>query len=176
VLGARGGDPVVGSVIRDSYHGRILLLLIGLALLGYGAAGYLSFRTDSGVYFLTFLKIAYRPSWHVMIWNDHLPSLLHVAAFSLVTLAILNPTLERALYVPLVWASINLLFEMVQHDIVKEMLFNAQWRGWLPRLFVHYSQRGRFDLYDMFYSLLGAGLVMVGAGMYQMYQKRERLL
>ena len=142
---------------------RTGLFIYGVALLFYGMGGYLSFRSPSKVYFLNLFEAPqiFWPIPSLMIWNNHLPSLIHVIAFSFFTLAVLNATLSTVVYIPLLWAGINIFFEIGQHSIIKGLVSYFQKSHLLPHFIVNHSIRGTFDWIDIVYSLMGAGIAIV---------------
>ncbi len=142
---------------------RVGLFVYGLALLVYGMGGYLSFRASSKVYFLNLVEVPdlFRPIPSLMLWNNHLPSLIHVVAFSFFTLAVINATLSMVVYIPLLWAGINIFFEMGQHSIIKGLVSYFQGSHLLPGFIVNHSLRGTFDWIDIVYSLVGAGIAIL---------------
>ena len=148
---------------KNSFYFRAGLLVFGVAFLIYGTVGYIVFRASSKVYFLQFFDLPeiLPPLPSLMIWNNHLPSLIHVVAFSFFTLAILNTTFSKWFYIPFLWALMNILFEISQHSVMKGFFSNVAQHELLPRFITNYSLRGTFDWNDIFYSLIGAGMVVL---------------
>jgi hypothetical protein len=141
-----------------------LLVSTSIVLLIYGVWGYLSLRAASDVYFLTLFEMPqiFQQMPSPLIWNDHLPSLIHIVAFSSFTLAVLGITLFRAVAIPLLWAAINIFFEIGQHNIVKDFVSHFEGNDRLPHFILNYSLRGTFDWFDILYTLAGAGITTTG--------------
>jgi hypothetical protein len=80
-----------------------------------------------------------------------LPSFVHVFAFSLFTAAVLPPQRRLADAACVVWAAVNLLFEIGQHPRLQPLLSELPWAP-----LARYFRQGVFDPGDIAAALLGA--------------------
>lgn len=96
--------------------------------------------------------------------GQHLPTLLHVLGFCLLTAALLRVGWRGALAICGGWLLVDGLFEIGQHEAIAPVLAR-----WTPDWFAHvpvlentasYFLRGRFDPLDLASIALGAALAL----------------
>lgn len=117
----------------------------GLFALGLGALalGVLVYALDRPAWSVAFLPATLiHDSGFLGPLAGPMPTFLHVLAFSLMTAALLAPTLRARFAACSAWVAVNWLFEAAQHPALMEITGNG-----MP---------GAFDLLDMLAALLGA--------------------
>jgi hypothetical protein len=128
-----------------------LLILLAFAALALGAATYLALRPPPLLMDALSLRSDYRRSaHHDLRWLiGSLPSLLHVYAFSLLTVPLLQRQMERAVVVAAsFWVVVNVLFEVGQAASLKSFWAEFALDGGAG-LLVGYFLFGTFDWNDV---------------------------
>lgn len=116
--------------------------ILGLAVLALGAAVYALDRPAGSVVFLP-RSFAVDGGLFGPLAGP-LPTFLHTMAFSLMTAALLAPTLRPRLAACGIWVAVNWLFEAAQHPAFNDL--------------TGIGMRGAFDQLDLLAALLGAAM------------------
>lgn len=139
---------------------------VGFLALALGALIYVVVRPEGSSHLSQVLSFPISGLTYIPFVNN-LPSFFHVFSFSFVTVAILGQR-KYVLLSCLGWLTVNLLFELGQHALVKQFL--AQHFTLSPWL-ENYFQRGTFDALDIAFSSLGA--VVASWAIWQKKQEGE---
>jgi hypothetical protein len=136
-------------------------VLIGVLALVLGGVFYILARPPSQTYFVPAALSLFQGDASVFgALGYHLPTFLHVFAFSLITVGFLGSDLRGAVQVCLLWFSIDALFEIGQHPWVAGIIVPhvPDWFSAVPVLdnVAVYFERGSFDVFDLLSILLGA--------------------
>ena len=132
-------------------------MALGAAALLLGAAYYLGARPPGS----TVIALPVPPTgwWHLAAhWPafDALPSLLHVFAFSILTVAVTGVSRRCVVWlVPLAWLTVDTVFECLQLPAARAWLESLP-LPWLRDTLL--AGRGTFDPLDMAGLFLGAAL------------------
>jgi hypothetical protein len=135
-------------------------IIVALALLALGVAVYAGERPTAAWFLPSALHFPHQLPPALRLLAGWLPSLLHVAALSLATIALLGRSRIACVVACGSWTSINVLFEIGQHPHVAALLsatFHEQ-RGWLLDTLSAYFRRGTFDHADLGAAVGGGGL------------------
>jgi hypothetical protein len=136
------------------------LVGLGAAALGLGIVFYLLYRPPAQTYFIPEALSLYSAKASTFGGlGNHLPTFLHVFAFSLITSGMLGCTRQGALLACLFWLFVNAFFEIGQHPAVAEIIIPVipGWFDGIPILenTASYFRQGRFDAYDLLSIVLG---------------------
>lgn len=158
-----------GAVIRQcgrvmsSGKGRLnrLRIVIGVLVLMFGAAVYLTDRGPRTAYFLPRpLSGAFGSRAVFGVAAENLPTFAHVVAFTLITAGVLAVGRRGGLVVASVWCVTDVAFELGQHSSISPHLARhvPAWFSGIPFLenTRFYFAAGTFDPRDVISILLGA--------------------
>jgi hypothetical protein len=124
---------------------------VGCLALVLGALIYVVVRPEGSSYLNQGLS-SFIPGLSYFPFINNLPSFFHVVSFSLLTAVVLAGR-KYAVLNCLTWLTVNVVFEVGQHTLVQHFL---EHQVELPQLLEGYFQRGRFDVLDIAFSVLGA--------------------
>lgn len=113
---------------------------------------YVLFRPEQIVWLLP----DWRASWQLRVLPHlfyNLPALIHVFAFSLLSLAFLGLSNQKIWLASSFWFLVNLIFELGQ-ALNDEVLMN------FPSFLKRYFLYGTFDVNDIIFAAVGAGLAI----------------
>ena len=139
------------------------LILIGIAALVFGAVIYFIDRRPDQIYFIyksciknTFFN-ATSSTFGWMGWS--LPSFIHVYAFILITIAVLDLSHRHSIVCCVAWLTTECLFEIAQVDRISNLIerYSPNWINGIPYVenTVNYFVMGTFDLFDLLLLALG---------------------
>lgn len=143
---------IAGMKDRDNgtatrYRGGALFMA-GFAMLAAGALVYsLDRPADSLLFLPAILSLHDGQAYLTPALGGPLPTFLHTMAFSLMTAALMAPTLRARLAACGVWVAVNWLFETAQHPALLEI--------------TGIGMPGAFDLLDMLAAPAGAAAALL---------------
>jgi hypothetical protein len=141
--------------------------IIGVVTLAIGGAVYV-FARDAGAVYLLPAHLA-RSITEIGTVIGLLPTFLHVVAFTMLTIAAVNPKSARAcIAIAFGWCAVNMLFEIGQHSSVAPIVASTVPGSFdaVPLLenLAPYFLNGTFDFADLLAAAIGAaasvGLVL----------------
>jgi hypothetical protein len=138
-------------------------LLLGLICLASGTTVYFVLRSSNYVWFIPDeLDISFLASVQASILTGSAPTFFHVAAFSLLTSAVLSCERSAGAQICLIWVLIESVFEFGQHPIIGTWL-NGHFGDQLDQMTalsitLAYFINGTFDYFDLVSVVGGAWL------------------
>ena len=139
-------------------------LALGLTALGLGVLVYATDRSAGRTYFLPDTLELHSGGNTFGSLGQHLPTLLHVLAFCLLTAAVLRVRWRGALAICIGWLAVDAAFEIGQHEAIAPLLarWTPDWFAGIPLLenTVAYFTNGRFDPLDLVSIAAGAVLAL----------------
>ena len=127
-------------------------LLLGLMI-------YLLSRDPQQVYFLSYVPAFQQSDSNELgIFSYFLPSLLHIYAFILLTVAVLSASLTQTRIICLCWVFLECLFEIGQHKAIADHLSEFSEGIFILEVSSEYFLNGTFDIFDIVAIVMGAFL------------------
>ena len=151
-------------MVKLAQYFNLVRLALGLAALVLGVLVYAADRPAAQTYFLPRALELHTGSSTFGALGQHLPTLLHVLAFCLLTAALLRVGLRGALAICGGWLAIDAAFEIGQHPDIAPVLarWTPDWFDGIPLLenTASYFLHGRFDPLDLASIVVGAALAL----------------
>jgi hypothetical protein len=168
------GIAINAPMARRYGYIRKAHIFLGMLGLAAGFFYYAAFRQFPPALVQAVVGSKWRLAWDMAPWRtalDSFPSCIHVFAFSVLTVAILDrPTVRSCLWIVLGWTSVNVGFESLQgldHEAFLHFMSRLPWR--MDSL-VAFVVGGVFDIWDVVAAVVGgvaafaAAVFIIGKG------------